>query len=309
MRKIRIALAAGLLLSLGTVAFAVASPGQDAEIATYDFALLFNNDGGATAFCPNGSVAVGGGVGYSSASTPNLGVNVSGPANSSELTSHTRSGDTARVWNSSVYSGTGSEVDLKTFAICSRSSGAKLRVKSFKVGPVKTGGAIVGCPRHQRALGGGIGVGDGPADGVYETSSGPLAGKGGVSAANTGDVARRWFGSVYNGFGVTRRFKVLVVCARRGNARIVAAKANVKPFDAVESVAACPIGERALGGGMSVLGRPSVELQFQSNGPQGPSGTSGTTMDGDRAVYWDGEIYNRLSRTRFFKVFAICASR
>ena len=123
MRKIRIALAAGLLLSLGTVAFAVASPGQDAEIATYDFALLFNNDGGATAFCPNGSVAVGGGVGYSSASTPNLGVNVSGPANSSELTSHTRSGDTARVWNSSVYSGTGSEVDLKTFAICCRSAG------------------------------------------------------------------------------------------------------------------------------------------------------------------------------------------
>ncbi|MFN8160899.1 MAG: hypothetical protein U0R52_07645 [Solirubrobacterales bacterium] len=298
-------------LALTAVGLASASPGQDAGVRSSSFELLFNNDGSSVVSCPPGSVAVGGGLGVAAGppGVPNSAINVSGPVNASQLTSHTKSGDAARGWYASAYSGTASEVDFKTFAICSRSSAARLRVRSFAIGPGRTRTAIVSCPPHQRALGGGLGVSDGQENGVYQISSGPLAGSGGVASANTGDVARRWMVSAYNGFPAKRSFKAMVTCARTGNARIVSDKVDVNPNDSTEIAAACPPADRALGGGLSILGSPTPLLDVISDGPQGPSGTTATTMDGDLVRYWDGSVYNRAPAVRFFKVFAICASR
>ena len=106
---------------------------------------------------------------------------------------------------------------------------------------------------------------------------------------------------------MTRTFKALVSCARTGGGRIVSDRVDVTPNGTTEAVAACPPGKRALGGGIDLIGSPSAELQMLANGPQGPSGTTATSMDGDPAVYWDGNVYNRGNRTRDFKVVAICA--
>lgn len=309
MRRLRIAGLSGFALVIALVGLAAASPGQDAKIETSEFALLFNNAGSSWASCPRNSVAVGGGLGFiSSSSPPNVAINVSGPVNQSELTSHTKTGDLAREWYAGAYSGNGSDVTFKSFAICSRSSRAHLQVKKFKIRPIRVASATVSCPRHERALGGGLGVADGAENGVYEISSAPLARTGGFADAKSGKVPRRWRVSAYNGFGATRTFKALVSCARVGNAKIVADGANVNPGDTTESVAACPTGTRALGGGVGLLGSPSVDLQMLSNGPQAASGTTETTNDGDPAVYWDGDVYNRSGRSRDFKVLAVCAS-
>lgn len=236
-----------------------------------------------------------------------MSINVSAPVNKTELPGRTRTGDKATNWFASAYSGSGSQEDMKVFAICSASSDARLHVATFSVPPSKTKSKIVSCPHGQHALGGGLGIATSPASGVYEEGSGPLDKSKSVGGTSTGDAPRAWEVAVYNGFGVSRKFQALVICSKQTKPHIVADEVPVATSTDVEVAANCPAGQRALGGGVLPLGKPSVDLQFEENGPLAAGGTTATTTDGDVPVAWDGDVYSRSANTRSYKTLAVCA--
>jgi hypothetical protein len=209
---------------------------------------------------------VGGGFGTVDPAI-NESINVSGPVDGTGLTARTRTGDRPREWYPGAYSGSGNDQEFKSFAICSASAKARLRVATFTVPLGKTRSKVVSCPRGKHALGGGLGLATSPVEGVYEESSGPLDRSGQTGSTNTGDVARKWRVAVYNGLAPNLAFKALVICSSQGSPKIVSENVNVGPFEDVEATALCPAGKRALGGGVSVIGRPTVNLQHEANGP------------------------------------------
>ncbi len=286
---------------------ASASRANDATVQTGDFTLSFNNDGGATAYCPPGRTATGGGFGTVDPPPLNVAINTSAPVNKTQLPGRTRTGDRARAWYAFAYSGIGGDENMKVFAICSASTDARVRVASFSVPPSRTKSMVVSCPRGQRAVGGGLGIATSPISGVYEEGSGPLSKSMSVSGTSTGDSPRAWEVAAYNGFGVARSFQALAICSKSARPRIVASRVPVAPNDSVEVASSCPAGRRALGGGVLVLGKPTPDLQFEESGPLSAAGTTAGTVDGDVAVSWDGDVYNRSSTTRSFKTLAVCA--
>ncbi len=293
-------------LALGA-APAVGDPADDATVEATDFTLSFNNDGGTDVFCPRGSTATGGGFGTITPPPLNVSINVSAPVNNTQLPGLTRTGDRARQWLVSVYSGTPSTEDMRAFAICSTSSLARLRVATFSVPSIKTKSKVVSCPRGQRALGGGLGIATTPISGVYEEGSGPVSKDKTVDGTSTGDSPRAWRVAAYNGFPATRTFQALVICSKTTRAHIVASEVPAAPSTDVEVASNCPAGQRALGGGILVLGKPTVELQFVENGPLGVAGTTAGTVDGSVPIAWDGDVHNRSDTTRSFKTLAVCA--
>jgi hypothetical protein len=298
-------LATAAALVLGA-APALASPGDDATVQTGTFTLDFNNDGGTTAFCDQGTTATGGGFGTVTPPPVNAAINVSAPVDATELPSHTRTGSRAANWYSWAYSGIPASTDMKALAVCSGSSDGRLVVASFKVPSSKTRTKTVSCPGHQRALGGGLGIASQPISGVYEAGSGPLSESNTVAGTVTGSTPVAWRVAAYNGFRVTRKFQALVVCSKTARPRIVASTTPLMPNEDVELASNCPGAERAIGGGVLQLGKPSVSLQISENAPVGVAGTIAGTTDGSVPVSWVGDVYNRLSTTRSFTTFAVC---
>lgn len=303
----KLALLAGAAVVLAGPSLALASPADDAKVHVGEFSLSFNNDESDIAYCPAHTTATGGGFGTVNPPPLNVAINISGPVDETGLPGQTHSGDRARVWFASAYSGSGSQEDMKVFAICSASSDARLRVASFKVPPGRTRSNIVSCPRGQRALGGGLNIATSPVSGVYEEGSGPLSSEKSVSAVSTGDSPRAWEAAAYNGFSVTRKFQALVICSKTLKPHLAVSKVPVASNSDVEVAAKCPPGKRALGGGVLVYGMPTPQLQFVENGPLNAGGTTAGTVDGDVAVSWDGDVYNRTARSRHFKTLAVCA--
>ncbi len=301
-----LALVAATTLAFGAVP-ALADPADDATVEASDFTLSFNNDGGTDAFCPRGTTATGGGFGTITPPPLNVAINVSAPVNKTGLPSLTRTGDRAREWLVSVYSGVADTIDMRAFAICSTSSLARLRVATFSVPSSKTRSKVVSCPKRQRALGGGLGLATAPISGVYEEGSGPVSKDKTVNGTSTGDSPRAWRVAAYNGFPATRKFQALVICSKTTAPHIVASQVPVAPNTDVHVASNCPAGQRALGGGILVLGKPTPELQFVENGPLGVAGTTAGTLDGSVPVAWDGDVYNRTNTTRSYKTLAVCA--
>ena len=295
-----------MTLALGA-APALADPADDATVEATDFTLSFNSDGGTDAFCPQGSTATGGGFGTIAPPPLNVAINLSAPVNKTQLPGRTRTGDRARQWLVSVYSGVPDTEDMRAFAICSTSSLARLRVATFPVPSSKTKSKVVSCPKRQRALGGGLGIATAPISGVYEEGSGPVSKEKTVDGTSTGDSPRAWRVAAYNGFPATRTFQALVICSKTTRPHIVASQVPVAPSTDVEVASNCPVGQRALGGGILVLGKATVELQFEENGPLGVAGTTAGTVDGSVPVAWDGDVFNRTDTTRSFKTLAVCA--
>ncbi len=293
------------MLAGGTLASA--NPADDARVQTGDFTLSFNNDGGATAYCPPGSTATGGGFGTVDPPPLNVAINVSAAVNKTELPGMTHTGDRAREWYAFAYSGAGSDENMKVFAICSASTDARVVVASFSVPPSMTKSKVVSCPQGRRALGGGLGIATSPISGIYEEGSGPLSKSMSVSGTSTGDSPRAWEVAAYNGFDVARTFQAIAICSKSARPEIVVSRVPVAPSADVEVASSCPAGRPALGGGVLVVGKPSPELQFEESGPLSAAGTTAGTVDGDVAVSWDGDVYNRSSTTRSFETLAVCA--
>ena len=188
-------------------AFALCSASSDATVRVAAFAIAGRTTGVMTVDCPTGQRALGGGV--IEYSWPDNRILASGPLDSSGQLSNTSDGDVATQWYSAVHNLPNHTVQFKAFAICSADSQATVQATPFTVAANATGHGGVRCPDGQRVVGGGI-VQAGPAKFLRLRDSGPLDATG--LAANTGELAQRWYATVENRNPDKVNFKVLAVC-------------------------------------------------------------------------------------------------
>lgn len=324
MRKLVSAIAAGLLVACGLmVALAQAAPGGDATVEATSFNVGQNSSDDTATPCPAGKRAVGGGINTTGPvltnpfDPPPYEVQLSGALDETGLTANTDHGDVARWWYAYVYNRSDALQVFKTFAICSQSSDATVEATAFTLNPGFGTSRAVACPIGTRVVGGGVGT-TGPAapgSNFYRLQvSGPLNDSGLTTNTDDGDVARYWYGSVYNQSGGPRTFKVIALCSASSDATVEATSFTVATNGSAGATASCPAGRRVLGGGLGTTG-PSfsgggINLLYSSlqlSGPQDASGLTANTEDGDVARHYYAYVHNSYAAPVLFKTFALCA--
>ncbi len=188
---------------------ALCSAASDATVQATPFSVAGRKTGHATARCPAGKRALGGGLVQSG--WPDDRVLASGPRDASGTIGHTQDGDVAREWYAAVHNLPAHRVGFKVFALCSADSRATIEATRFTVPGGRTSGASVRCPASRRVVGGGL-VQEGPPRFLRETASAPLDASGSVAGTGDGDVAKRWRASVENRNAGGVGFKVLAIC-------------------------------------------------------------------------------------------------
>ncbi len=301
-------LAAGFVLAVAAAALlaGLALAGSDATIEATQFRVPQNDNAQASARCPGNQRALGGGEVQSGPPRGELFVQASGPLDASGVTANTRDGDKAKRWYAAVYSGT--ERNVKVFAICSAASKATIEATEFKVPGRGTAEGFARCPGNKRALGGGV-VQVGSPDELFVHTSGPLDASGATANTRDGDKAKQWYAAVENNSNEERDVKVFAICSAASKATIEATQFKVPPrTSGVEAFARCPGNKRALGGGVVQNAPPPspVGLYTLASGPLDASGRTANTRDGDKAKLWYAAVTNASTAERTFKVFAIC---
>jgi hypothetical protein len=194
-------------------ALALCSRESDATIETTPFWLDGRSTGYASATCPAGKRAVGGGV--IQFSWPDNRVLASGPLDASGLMANTRDGDVAKHWYVAIRNLPLKRVQFKVFALCSADSRATIEATPSWAEAASTGDAIANCPPTKRVLGGGI-IESGKLGFVRVLASGPLDTTGVAANTEDGDVADRWYGEVENRNPERIRLKVFAICEPPG---------------------------------------------------------------------------------------------
>ena len=190
--------------------FAMCSATTDATVVYRGFSIS-HGAGGRPASCPDGTRAVGGGVGQTGATTPAFGsIQQSAPLDASGVTATTRPGDVAAAWSGFVLN-SGDARAYRVFALCSATSDATIAVKSFSVGAGQSVDTTVACPGGTRAVGGGAGLVTATPPYGLILQSGPVGPSGQTASTDTGTVARGWSASVYN--STARDYRVFALCA------------------------------------------------------------------------------------------------
>ncbi len=188
---------------------ALCSAASDATVQATPFSVAGRRTGHATARCPAGRRALGGGLVQSG--WPDDRILASGPRDASGAIGHTGDGDVAREWYAVVHNLPAHRVGFKVFALCSADSHATIEATRFEVAGGRTGGASAKCPASRRVVGGGL-VQEGPPKFLREKASAPLDASGSIAGTRDGDVARRWRASVENRNPGRVSFKVLAIC-------------------------------------------------------------------------------------------------
>ncbi len=285
-----------------------AAPGADATVEETTFTVAANAAGADVARCPAGTRVVGGGVG-TTAATVGSQVQVSGPLDETGLTANTVDGDIARSWYGNVKN-LGVERTYKVFALCSASSDATVEETTFTVA-ANTAGNVAGadvarCPAGTRVVGGGVGTTAATGTvGSQVQVSGPLDETGLTANTVDGDIARSWYGNVYN-LGGDRTYKVFALCSASSDATVEETTFTPAAFAAGADVARCPAGTRVVGGGVGTTAA-TVGSQVQVSGPLDETGLTANTVDGDIARKWYANV-NNLDGDRTYKVLALCAA-
>ena len=290
-----IVLLALLLLPTG----ASAAPGSDATIASVDFSVAEDSIAGATAMCPSGRVAVGGGV---QALDPVGSVNryrlqFSNPVDETGQTAQTASGDTPRGWTGYMANIGGGTVQIRTYAICSATSDATLEVFDFSPG-IGFQTRLVMCDSG-RAIGGGIGVVSTPHDTDYASASAPVDETGTVAQTASGDIPRGWSAAVYANSAPSYHYRTMAICSSGSDATVqtTSFQAPNSSSESASAVASCPAGQRALSGGVGFdeayedfVPPAGGNYRIMYTGPRdAAAGTAAGTQTGDVARAWYGE--------------------
>ena len=322
MTALRTIAAAGLVVALvaaASVAAASAMPGasgrapeSDATIVARTFSVAEQQVGIATATCPAGKRAVGGGVGQldtdnTAAKSTAAQVEQSGPLDETGTAANTESGDVARSWLGSVFNN-GPIRAFRMFVICSATSDATIEETAFSVAAGTLNGAVATCPAGKRVVGGGI-ASTGPSPRFSQVlQSGPLDDTGATATTESGDIAKSWSASVGNSDGdVTRAYRVFAICSATSDAIVAAKTFSLGDGEHGVGVATCPPGRRAVGGGMGETG-PSPYFGFvHMSGPVDGTGATTNTQSGDVARSWYVFIGND-NEPREYKALALCAS-
>jgi hypothetical protein len=193
--------------------FALCSPTSDATVATQTLSLDANASGGLAVTCPDGTRAVGGGVG-TTAATVGSAVKRSGPVDETGVPGNTITGDVPRGWVGHVRN-TDSPRDYKVFALCSAASDATVVAVDT---PTPTTTSITGapavCPAGQRVTGGGFGALAGPATGEVRIDT-PLDSTGVTANTVDGDVAVQWNVQIQNA-SQNDTYRVFAICVTDG---------------------------------------------------------------------------------------------
>jgi hypothetical protein len=189
--------------------FALCSKASDATIEATPFSVDGRRTGEASAKCPAGKRAVGGGV--IEARWPDNRILASGPLDSSGAIAKTRDGDVAKRWYAAVHNLPPPRVHFKVFALCSADSRATIQATGFSVRGAGAGAASAKCPAGKRALGGGI-IQSGPAKFLRVLAAAPLDAKGSPAGTANGDVAKEWYARILNRNPRRVHFKVLALC-------------------------------------------------------------------------------------------------
>jgi hypothetical protein len=196
-------------VSIAAKALALCSAGSDATIEATPFSLEGQSTGGASAKCPAGKRAVGGGV--IQLSWPDNRVLASAPLDASGAMANTVDGDVATQWYAAIRNLPAHRVDFKVFALCSADSRATIEATQSSAEGGGTGHAFAKCPPTKRALGGGI-IESGRLGYLRVLASGPLDATGVAANTEDGDVAEQWYGAVENRNPERVSVKVLAIC-------------------------------------------------------------------------------------------------
>jgi hypothetical protein len=171
------------------------------------------NSGSATALCPAGTRAIGGGL------VPETGAGgffmANGPVDETGQPASTLDGDIPRGWFGSVNSITFNDGQaFRVYAVCSATSTATLTLATLLVsaGQGQGSGAFgttgVTCPTGQRALSGGV---IDNAQYAWMTASAP-GGPGAYNSSVNGGVATGWRAAFWSQIGNSVEFKIAAVC-------------------------------------------------------------------------------------------------
>jgi hypothetical protein len=278
----------------------------DATIVATELTLARFQAGDARATCPTGTRVVGGGVGADS-DPEAFWVRQSGPLDPSGVFASTNTGDVAISWFGDVANNTASNLLVKVFAICSKSSDALVVAAPLDVGPHNVGVARPTCPSGSRALGGGVGVVVGNSALEYVQRSGPLDDSGSFARTPAGDYASSWYVSMYNGAADQHAFKAFALCSSSSKATLAKATVSVLPGSGGGDTATCPAGSVAVGGGLGSDGIDALPDYVKASGPRRAGGSGDDVRTGDVANGWYASFHNGDASTRDLAVFAICA--
>jgi hypothetical protein len=306
------------------------------QVAAID-GLPNGGSGFAVATCPAGTRAVGGGIG--TAAAPVLlpiglayGVLLNGPLDETGVAANTQNDDAARQWYGAVRNDAGIPQSFKVLALCSRTSDAVLRLARIdNLASGSSASALATCPGGTRVVGGGITTSTAPNPAAVSPStpyaamlSTPIAESGSLAAiqdagtfaaVQDGDVARSWFGLVFNSTGAPQSFGVYALCSATSDATIkVAAIGTLEQAHSGSATAACPPGRRIVGGGIVTPTAPNAggfqraPYVTELSGPVDETGTTAATQNGDVARGWLGRIGNWNGAPAAFTVLGLCAS-
>jgi Ca2+-binding RTX toxin-like protein len=285
---------ATLALLLGYAPTAWAGAGDDAHVIAVPVPNVANAAVGQANFkCPAGERAVGGGIGF----VPSGGT---GAVSVGETSPAAAVGVAASGWASAITNGSGAPQSFTAFAVCSASSDAVARRTLFTT--ALEGGSLAPCEAGERAIGGGI-TGPSPIGSGIVQLSGPVDESGQAVSTDDGDIPRSWHVSGRQHTGAAKTFGAWVVCSATSQATVQATAFTVAKGESGQESAICPVGQRALSGGLGTtggrLGLMGFSVPTDENG--NPAG------DGTVARGWKVDVYNAnpgLSET--YKVFVVC---
>ena len=273
------------------------------NVLTGDFNTL-------AASCPQGTVALGGGVDVSD--VVKMTIFSTGPTVNGSRLNGTADGAHGAPdgWFGGVYNSDTITRPFKVGAICVPLSGVTTVVTSMNVNPGSWWWAKAACPAGKKAVGGGVDVEDHLL--MIVTSSGPTIGGSRPFDKADGSYGAPdgWWGTVRNNSASMKTFKVGVVCQPLGGitTEISSNTAAAQSWGTQE--AGCPTGSIAVGGGLDVENVYSVlatETAPRFELPQA------TLMQRDPGVQpapigWQTSVYNSdAAASKTFKVGAICA--
>ena len=262
-----------------------------------------------TVSCPQGTVALGGGVDVSDVHS--MTIFSTGPTVNGSRLNATSDGTHGAPdgWFGGVDNSDSTSRPFKVGAICVPLSGVSTVVTSQAVNPGAFGWTSAVCPAGTTAVGGGVDVEDHLL--MVVTSSSPtIAGSRILSVADGSHAGPDgWRGTVRNYSSVLKTVKVGVVCQPLGGITTVISSDTAAAGSWGTQAANCPLGKIAVGGGMDV---ENVFTVFATETAPKFELPQATLMQRDPGVQpapigWQASVSNTASTGKGFKVGAICA--
>ncbi len=302
------------LFALAAPSWALAGPANDARLVVKTFKNVSTGQVvKGSASCPTGSRAVGGGYGSSGAMYTGWYF----PRFDEPLASTgkpPRAGRPAARWRARVDESAPDPYDYKISVVCSKHSDATVVTKRFKVPSERYHGAVAMCPQGSRAIGGGLAVPTAAQGHTLIVDTGPIRTETSFSiiAPKTGQSARGWAATAFNGTATTERPEAVALCSHDSKAVAQTTTADVLAGSAEGKLVSCPAHSRATDGGFVVhpflSGGGMVPFNEAANTPLASGGIA-ATKTGAVPRSWFPAVDNHTSGSITVDFVAICEPR